>query len=110
MPGNTRERIRNGKIVSIKSISLNDVIEKSFSSKSPSYISIDTEGSEYQILKSFDFKKYRPIVFTIEHNFTEYQTKINELMISNGYVRVLASLTAFDGWYVTNEVYNFLNK
>ena len=31
-------------------------------------------------------------------------------MISNGYVRVLASLTAFDGWYITNEAYNLLNK
>ena len=110
MPGNTTERTRNGKIISIKSTSLNDVIAKSFNSKSPSYMSIDTEGSEYEILKYFDFKKYRPIVFTIEHNFTEYQAKINKLMLSNGYVRVLASLTAFDSWYITKEAYNLLNK
>jgi len=71
MPGNTNARIKNGKIVSVKTISLNHVVEKEFKFKPPSYISVDTEGSEYEILKVFDFKKFRPVVFTIEHNFTE---------------------------------------
>ena len=110
MPGNTNARIKNGKIVSVKTISLNDVIINSFKSKSPSYISIDTEGSEYEIIKTFDFEKFRPIVFTIEHNFTEMQPKIDRLMTSNDYVRVLSGVTAFDGWYITDEVYKLLNK
>ena len=58
MPDNTKARVKNGKIVSVKTISLNHVIEKKFKFKSPSYISIDTEGSEYEILKVFDFKKF----------------------------------------------------
>ena len=29
----------------------------------------DTEGSEYEILKSFDLDKFRPKFFTIEHQF-----------------------------------------
>ncbi len=110
MPGNTMERIKNGRIISVKTISLNHVIEKKFRFKSPSYISIDTEGSEYEILKVFDFKKFRPIVFTIEHNFTELQFKIDELMKSNDYVRVFKKITAFDAWYISKEVFDLLDK
>ena len=110
MPINTNDRIKNGKIISVKTISLNDVIEKNFNFKTPSYISIDTEGSEYEILKVFDFKKFRPIVFTIEHNFTDLQIKIDDLMKSNDYVRVFKQITAVDAWYITKEAFDLLNK
>ena len=110
MPGNTSIRLKNGKIISVKTISLNDVIEKEFKFKTPSYISIDTEGSEYEILKFFDFKKFRPVVFTVEHNFTELQLKIDELMKANDYVRVFKKITKFDAWYISKEAYDFLEK
>ena len=100
MPGNTQERIKNGKVVKVETISINDVMEKHFNGDAPSYLSIDTEGSEYEILQSLDFEKYRPVVFTIEHNFTNLGSKIDELMSSNGYVRVFRKITAFDAWYV----------
>ena len=109
MPGNTQARLKNGKNIIVKTISLNDAIEKQFNSKSPSYISIDTEGSEYEILKNFNFKKYRPLVFTVEHNFTELQFKIDELMYLNEYIRVFKSLTAFDAWYIAKEVFEEIN-
>ena len=110
MPGNTRARLKNGKIVSVKTISLNQAIEKEFKFKSPSYISVDTEGSEYEILKVFDFKKFRPVVFTIEHNFTELQLKIDELMKANDYLRVFKKITAFDAWYISREAFELLDK
>ena len=109
MPGNTQARLKSGKNIIVKTISLNDIIEKQFNSKTPSYISIDTEGSEYEILKNFNFKKYRPLVFTIEHNFTELQLKIDKLMYLNEYIRVFKSLTVFDAWYVAKEVFDEIN-
>ena len=109
MPGNTQARLKSGKNIIVKTISLNDIIEKQFNSKAPSYISIDTEGSEYEILKNFNFKKYRPLVFTIEHNFTGLQLKIDKLMHLNEYTRVFKSLTAFDAWYVAKDVFNEMN-
>tara|TARA_B100001250_G_scaffold62980_1_gene49440 strand:- start:1797 stop:2624 length:828 start_codon:yes stop_codon:yes gene_type:complete len=109
MPGNTIARKKNGKFIKVKTISLNDLIKSYFQNKSPSYISIDTEGSEFEILKSLDFKKFRPIVFTIEHNFTDYQKKIDDLMISNNYIRIFKRITAFDSWFITKEVFNQIN-
>ena len=91
-------------------ISLNELIEKEFKGKSPSYISIDTEGSEYEILKGFDFKKYDPVCFTIEHNFTNLQKDIDNIMKNNNYLRIFKEITAFDAWYVRNDVLNELQK
>ena len=103
LPGNTKQRKKAGKIIPVNTISLNDVIKDYFNNKPPSYISIDTEGSEYEILKSFNFKTYRPKVFTIEHNFTELQFKLDDLMTLNNYERIFRNLTAFDAWYVSKE-------
>ena len=103
IPGNTRARKKGGKLVSVETISLNDVIKKYFNDTCPSYISIDTEGSEYEILKAFDINKYRPKVFTVEHNFTENERKIDEHLITNGYVRIFRKLTTFDAWYIPFE-------
>ena len=103
MPGNTAQRKKSGKIIPVDTISLNDVIKYYFNKRSPSYISVDTEGSEYEILRTFNFNSYRPKVFTIEHNFTELQTSIDDLMKSNNYERIFSELTAFDAWYVSKE-------
>jgi len=103
MPRNTNARIKNGKNIFVKTISLNDVIQKNFKGKTPSYISVDTEGSEYQILSTFDFSIFRPVFFTVEHNFTNQQEKIDKLMQSNNYVKIFKNITTFDGWYVSVE-------
>ncbi len=100
MPENTALRKRNGKVIPVKTITLNDVIDEHFNNITPSYISIDTEGSEYEILKSFNFVNYRPKLFTIEHNYTDLEIKIDDLMSENKYKRVFKNLTDFDAWYV----------
>lgn len=104
MPQNTELRIKNGTVIEVNTISLNDVMKKYFSDKAPSYMSVDTEGSEFEILSSFDFKKYKTIFFSIEHNFTSLEPEIDNLMISNGYFRVFKKLTSFDSWYLRNDI------
>ena len=108
MPGNTAQRIKEGVNIEVETISLNQVIKEEFNNISPSYISIDTEGSEFEILNSFNFSKYHPAVFTIEHNFTDLHDKIDKLMLDNNYVRMFKKLTAFDAWYISSEALNKL--
>ena len=109
MPFNTESRKKAGKLITVETISLNDVIKEYFNNTSPSYISIDTEGSEFKILESFNFENYRPKVFTVEHNFTELQNKIDELMVLKNYERIFRKLTSFDAWYVSKEALNELD-
>ena len=104
MPGNTNSRNKSFKNITVNTISLNDLIKIQFNDVAPSYISVDTEGSEYEILSNLDFNKYKPKIFTIEHNYTNYEQKIDSLMSLNGFIRVFKNLTYFDAWYVSEEV------
>ena len=63
------------------------------------YISIDTEGSEYDILLNHDFSKYNFSVVTVEHNFTDQRDKIFKLLSKNGYKHKYEELSMQDDWY-----------
>lgn len=95
----SHERV-SGDVYFVNSISLNDLLLKSNAPYFIDYLSIDTEGSEYTILKNFDFQKYSIKVITCEHNFTENREKVYALLTSNGYTRKFPSLSGFDDWYV----------
>jgi hypothetical protein len=90
--------------ISVRTIALNDVFEEHFEGQPIEYMSVDTEGSELEILSAFDFNRYGPAVVTVEHNYTEAQPKIDALMSSSGYLRIFAPLTNFDAWYVRQDV------
>ena len=85
---------------SVNTISLNDLLEKNNSPKVIDYLSIDTEGSEFEILNSFDFSKYEIKIITVEHNYTQSREKIFNLLSINGYNRVLTDVSAYDDWYL----------
>lgn len=106
MPGNTRLRNASGTIRKVRTISLNDLVASHCNGKVPDYISIDTEGSEFDILSTFDFQEYGPTCFTIEHNFTTSQLKLDEMLFAHGYDRVFAEFTSFDAWYVKKDVWS----
>jgi hypothetical protein len=84
----------------VETVTLEDLLS---THKAPSYIeflSIDTEGSEYEILSAFDFARYSFGLICVEHNFTNNREKIRELLTANGYSQVLHEYSAFDDWYV----------
>lgn len=87
----------------VQSISLLDLLEKFDAPKFIDYISIDTEGSELDILNSFDFDRYTFGVITVEHNYTENREEIYSLLSRHGYRRVLSHISRFDDWYVLDR-------
>lgn len=84
----------------VKTISLLDLLKKYDAPKEIDYLSIDTEGSEFEILNAFDFDAYKIKVITCEHNHTSMRDKIYELLSSKGYVRKCTEVSFFDDWYV----------
>lgn len=84
----------------VKTISLVDLLEKYGAPKVVDFLSIDTEGSEFDILNSFEFARYQFRVITCEHNFTEQREKIYSLLTGNGYERKFEQYSQFDDWYV----------
>ncbi len=98
-----KELRKNGNQYKVNTISLNDLLVKYNAPKFIDYLSIDTEGSEFEILKNFDFNNYRFKVITCEHNFNENREKIYKLLSENGYQRKFTNISKFEDWYVLNE-------
>ena len=99
---------KNGTTYSVKTISLNDLLLKYNAPAIVDYLSIDTEGSEYEILNNFDFSMYAFRVITCEHNYTPMRDKIYSLLTKHGYQRVFENLSLFDDWYIKGELQNHL--
>src|SRR5262249_23334960 len=73
----------------IETVSLNDLLEQHGAPTEIDYLSIDTEGSEFEILKACDFSRWRFSVITVEHNYvTAKRNAIYNLLTTNGYTRV----------------------
>jgi FkbM family methyltransferase len=94
---------RHGKTYSVNTISLNDMLDKYDAPGRMDYLSIDTEGSEYDILSSLNFDKYQFATISCEHNYTPLREKIFSLLTKYGYVRKLEEISLFDDWYVKAE-------
>lgn len=75
-----------GNTISVETISMIDLLDSVNAPRFIEYFSLDTEGSEYEILKTFDFSKYKFGVIHVEHNFEEpKRSQIRALLTSNGY-------------------------
>jgi len=86
------------KIIQIPLLPLNEVIKENFNGKTPNFISLDTEGFDFEILKSIDFDKFRPEVICVETlTYTENKTERKEQ-------EVLDFMTK-KGYYVHADTY-----
>lgn len=88
----------------VETVSLVDLLEFHSAPQHINFISIDTEGSEFDILKEFDFEKYTFDFLAIEHNHTGSESKIEQLLMSKGYVRVLRETSDFDCWFLNAKL------
>lgn len=85
-----------GQVMQTTTISLDEFLKKYDAPRTIDYLSIDTEGSEYEILKFFPFDEWQIRFLTVEHNWTPHRDKISDLLRGFGYIRTEAE---FDDWY-----------
>ena len=95
---------KSGESYLVNTISLLDLLKKYNAPKIIDYLSIDTEGSEFEILQNFDFNNYGFRVITCEHNKTANREKIYNLLTSKGYKRKFVGFSKFDDWYVKEDL------
>lgn len=90
----------------VESVSLTDLLTQHHAPKVVDYLSIDTEGSELEILKAHDFTRFQFRVITVEHNkLAGRRAALSSLLTGAGYRRLMPSLSAFDDWYVHESVF-----
>lgn len=93
------DALKEQPLVEFTTTTIGDILERA---KAPSfihYVSLDTEGAEFEILRAFPFSKYRVGAFTIEHNGEEpKRSQIRQLLEKHGYR--LERQHVVDDWYV----------
>jgi FkbM family methyltransferase len=89
----------------VETISLLDLLKHHNAPKHIEFLSVDTEGSEFEILNAFDFSQYTFGAICVEHNYLENRPKVKQLLLANGYRQVYPELSDFDDWFVlsTNQ-------
>jgi FkbM family methyltransferase len=89
----------------VETISLLDLLIEHNAPKHVDFLSVDTEGSEFEILNAFDFSRYSFGAICVEHNYLDNRPKVKALLESNGYRQVYPELSEYDDWFVpkTNQ-------
>jgi FkbM family methyltransferase len=77
---------KNQPIIEVQTRTLTEILDEYKAPSFIEYLSVDTEGSELEVLKSIDFSRYRFGMIHLEHNFVEpRRTLMRQYLLSNGY-------------------------
>jgi len=90
----------------VPTISLDDLLTKYSAPKHIDYLSIDTEGSELQILENFSFSHHSFSVITVEHNKRSDSYRIKDILERHGYYRVHQNLCEIEYWFVSEQIFD----
>ena len=89
----------------VETISLNDLLAAYNAPRAIDFLSLDTEGSELEILSAFDFSKYEIELIAVEHNFTSNEAEIEKLLAHPGLSEFRATCSVQPtGFYETRLV------
>ena len=70
------------------------------------FLSIDTEGSEVEILKSIDFLRFKPKIICIEHNYVKNnRIFFKKFLKSKGYTLIYTGLSQWDSWFISKNLH-----
>lgn len=82
----------------IRQVNINEELEK-LQINSIDFINIDAEGSEMEILKTFNFKKFNPAIISVEIHGNDIikntNHELSKLIISNGYKLVACNVITY---------------
>jgi FkbM family methyltransferase len=104
--GNWRPTVENNRtVIDVETITLNDILDENEAPLFIDYLSLDTEGTELEILKSVDLNKYTFGLIDVEHNYLEPErTNIRDFLTSNGYSFKIDNM--WDDQYIHNSLLN----
>jgi len=101
-----------GKNYEVVSVSLVDLLVENEAPNYIDFLSLDTEGTEFEILSEFSFGRFSFGVIVCEHNNTARNSAIRELLIRNGYTYLeeLAGISLGDAWFVGPKLQSRLTE
>lgn len=99
------EAFDSSAVILVPTVSLNDLLEKANAPREITYVSIDTEGSEIEIVRAFDFDRWSVACWTIEHNDylrgnNDRSEELKRIFAGRGYEHVVVEQ---DVWFSRSE-------
>lgn len=94
---------RSGKTYQVETTTLLDLLVEHNAPARIDFLSVDTEGSEFEVLNAFDFSKHSFGLICVEHNYTPSRQKIQDLLLEKGYVQILPEVSEWDDWFVPKK-------
>lgn len=89
----------------VETVRLDDLLRQHGAPDEIDYISIDTEGSELDVLEGLSLGERRVNFLSIEHNFDRRRlSQYDRLLVPQGYARILPTVSEFDAWYLHRDV------
>lgn len=85
-----------GNVKRVTTVTLNDLLIELGAPRTIDYLSVDTEGSELEILQAFPFSEWDVRLITVEHNYTAAREAIAVLLAAQGFERTPRQ---WDDWY-----------
>lgn len=90
------------KIIKIKTQLLHEILDANNAPEFIEYLSIDIEGVELEVLKTFPFDRYKFGCISLEHNYDEpKRTHIKDLLKSKGYTYI--KQVKADDWFMLEK-------
>lgn len=89
-------------VIKVETVDLITLLGSINAPKVINYLSIDTEGNEYDIIRNFDFGKYEFDFISVE--VTRNSAQIRKIFCQNNYTCILERVSAWDQWWVSPRV------
>lgn len=86
--------------ITVRTITLTHLLDNLFFPKEIDFLSLDTEGSELEILKDFNFEKYLIKVICVEHNQNKNRKLIQKYLEQKKYTRIEFPIIEIDDFYI----------
>ena len=86
--------------IKVTTVTLVDMLKAHNAPQHIDYMSIDTEGSEWDIIQGFDFTAWDITCLTVEHNYAPQRDLIRQHLEKFGYTRKFTEFSLWDDWYI----------
>lgn len=99
----------SGTVIRVNTVSLEDLLIQHDMPREIDYVSMDVDGAEVMILKSFNFNRRRINIWSIEHNELMAREEILGIMSQHGYQRIIYTQHCYDDFYVHYDYLKYRN-
>jgi len=96
------ENRKNYNIKKVSTKTLGQLIIENLQNIEIDFLSLDTEGSEFDIIKSLDILNHRINVICVEHNFNTNRDLIHNHLLENNYKKLHFPFLQIDDFYLLN--------